>query len=112
MVATVNSVDNRTLAADFDPAFVEAVRRALAAVPSRDAIESLSTREREVYERIGGGLSVKEIASDLLLSPKTIEYHRQHIKEKLGAKSSAQLARMATTYYVLAGAACATTVNA
>jgi len=58
----------------------------------------LSDRELEVFQMIGQGLSIKEIASHLFLSSKTIEVHREHIKEKLGLKSSAELLRYAVTH--------------
>jgi DNA-binding CsgD family transcriptional regulator len=44
---------------------------------------------------IGAGKSVREIADKLFLSVKTIEAHREHIKEKLKMKSSAELLRFA-----------------
>ncbi len=47
---------------------------------------------------IGQGLSMKEIAAHLFSSAKTVEVHREHIKEKLGLKSSADLLRYAVTH--------------
>jgi DNA-binding NarL/FixJ family response regulator len=61
-------------------------------------LELLSDREMEVYQWIGRGLSVKEIASELHLSPKTVEYHREHIKEKLQLTSSHAVVRHATAW--------------
>jgi DNA-binding NarL/FixJ family response regulator len=58
----------------------------------------LSDREMEVFERLGRGQSVKQIAADLHLSVKTVEYHRQHIKEKLKVASSSAVVRLATTH--------------
>ena len=55
----------------------------------------LSDRELEVFRMIGAGRSVKEIADKLFISAKTVEAHREHIKEKLGVKSSADLLRFA-----------------
>lgn len=55
----------------------------------------LSDRELQVYELIGQGLTVNEIADKLFLSPKTIETYRAHLKEKLKLKNSAELTRHA-----------------
>jgi len=58
-------------------------------------MESLSNREFEVFEMIGEGLTTKQIAARLDLSPKTVEAHREKIKTKLGLANSAQLSRRA-----------------
>ena len=58
-------------------------------------LATLSDRELEVFQMIGRGLSVKEIATQLFLSAKTVDVHRDHIKEKLGIRSSAELLRYA-----------------
>jgi len=57
-------------------------------VPSTTPCEAkLTDREMEVYLMIGQGLSTKRIADELCLSPKTIDSHREHIKEKLGVNA-------------------------
>jgi DNA-binding NarL/FixJ family response regulator len=61
-------------------------------------LAKLSDRELEVFQMIGRGLSIKEIATQLFLSSKTVEVHREHLKEKLGFRSSAELLRYAITY--------------
>jgi DNA-binding NarL/FixJ family response regulator len=58
-------------------------------------MDRLTDRELEVFRMIGAGLSVKEIADKLCLSAKTVEAHREHIKEKLSFKNSAELLRFA-----------------
>lgn len=58
-------------------------------------MDRLTDRELEVFRMIGGGKTVKEIADKLCLSPKTVEAHREHIKEKLNLKTSAELLRFA-----------------
>lgn len=58
-------------------------------------LDRLSDRELEVLRMIGAGRTVKQIADDLYLSAKTVEAHREHIKEKLNIKSSAELLRYA-----------------
>jgi DNA-binding NarL/FixJ family response regulator len=58
-------------------------------------MERLTDRELEVFRLIGGGQTVREIAERLCLSIKTSEAHREHIKEKLSLKTSAELLRFA-----------------
>ncbi|QOV88961.1 response regulator [Humisphaera borealis] len=58
-------------------------------------MDRLTDRELEVFRMIGAGMRVRDIAEKLFLSAKTIEAHREHIKEKLGLKTSAELLRFA-----------------
>lgn len=58
-------------------------------------MDRLTDRELEIFRMIGSGLSVKEIATKLILSSKTVEAHREHIKAKLGFRSSAELVHFA-----------------
>lgn len=60
---------------------------------ARERLQQLSPREREVLALIIEGLSNKGIARALELSPRTVEAHRAHVFEKLGADSLAQLVR-------------------
>jgi DNA-binding NarL/FixJ family response regulator len=60
-----------------------------------DAVERLSDRELEILELIGKGKEVGQIARLLNLSPKTVETHRAHIKDKLDLKNSREVARFA-----------------
>lgn len=53
---------------------------------------SLTGREVEVLELLMEGLSSKEIGKVLGISPRTVEVHRGHLMEKMGARSSVQLA--------------------
>ena len=55
----------------------------------------LSPRELEVLELFGRGLGMREIASKLEISPKTIETHRRHIGRKFGFKTSAEMRHFA-----------------
>ena len=57
--------------------------------------EALSAREREVLQLIAEGFSAKEIASDLGISPKTVEAHRTSVMRKLGARKATELVRYA-----------------
>jgi DNA-binding NarL/FixJ family response regulator len=60
-----------------------------------DAVARLSDRELEILELIGKGHEVRQIAKLLHLSPKTVETHRAHIKDKLDLKNSREVARFA-----------------
>lgn len=60
-----------------------------------DAVDRLSDRELEILELIGKGNEVRQIAKQLHLSPKTVETHRAHIKDKLDLKNSREVARFA-----------------
>ena len=55
----------------------------------------LTNREREVLQLLAEGMSVKKIASELNLSVKTIETHRQHMMLKLNVHSVAELTKYA-----------------
>ncbi len=68
------------------------------AEPTGAPIDLLSDRELQVYELIGQGLTVNQIAEKLFLSPKTIETHRAHLKQKLNLKNSNELTRHAIQY--------------
>jgi DNA-binding NarL/FixJ family response regulator len=65
---------------------------------NQSPLAKLSDREIEVYELIGRGLSVREIAHMFRRSTKTVEAHREHIKLKLGVSSSHDLSRHAAQW--------------
>ena len=58
--------------------------------------ELLSDRELQVFQMLGQWKTIREIAQDLRLSVKTVEYYRGKIKEKLQLKSASDLTRIAT----------------
>jgi DNA-binding NarL/FixJ family response regulator len=60
-----------------------------------DAARNLSSRMREVLQLLAEGHSIKEIASILNISAKTVEYHKYRMMEELGAKTTADLIRFA-----------------
>jgi DNA-binding NarL/FixJ family response regulator len=61
-------------------------------------VQNLTDREFGVYQLIGQGMGTKEMATELHLSPKTIEVHRANIKAKLQIKSMAELIRHAVRW--------------
>ena len=56
-----------------------------------DRFESLSEREREIFQLIAEGHKNKDIAEMLAVSPATVETHRGHILQKLDLHSTAEL---------------------
>ena len=56
-------------------------------------VDVLSDRELEVFQLLGQGQSARQIAESLFVSVKTVEAHREHIKQKMKFKSSAELLR-------------------
>jgi two-component system response regulator FixJ len=63
----------------------------------RRRAESLTPREREVFELIVEGKANKVVAIDLGLSERTVEIHRANVMEKMGARSIAHLVKMYLT---------------
>ena len=58
-------------------------------------LDRLSLREKEVFPLLADGLSTKEIADRLCISPKTVETHKYNIMEKLEVHSVTQLTKLA-----------------
>jgi len=61
-------------------------------------MHTLSDRELQVFRQIGQGRTTRQIAGTLNRSVKTIESHLEHIKNKLGIMSAAELAQRATQW--------------
>ena len=68
--------------------------------PSHDAspVGKLSDRELQVFQLLGEGLSTKQVAAQLHVSPKTVEVHRVNIKQKLGLGTAPELIRAAVRW--------------
>ena len=64
-------------------------------VEPRHPLNSLSPRELQVFEMLGRGLDIKEIADQLTLDHKTVEMYRQRIRAKLNVPSSQAVHRIA-----------------
>ena len=59
-------------------------------------IAQLTAREREVLELLVQGLHNREVAQRLSISPRTVEVHKAHIMDKLGAANLADLIRISS----------------
>lgn len=64
----------------------------------RPALQKLTDREMEVFELLGHGKSAHEIGRQLNISPRTVDAHRSHIREKLGISDSNALMRHAVCW--------------
>lgn len=62
---------------------------------------ALTPREREVLQLLAEGMAVKEIAASLDLSPRTVEFHRYNITDKLRLKTVAELTRYAVKHGII-----------
>ncbi|SFS86503.1 response regulator transcription factor [Brevundimonas viscosa] len=60
-------------------------------------LEALTPRERQVFDALVEGLSNKEIARELDISPRTVEIFRARVMDKMAADSLSSLVRMALT---------------
>ena len=62
---------------------------------AKRTLKCLTERELEVLEHLARGLSSKEIAIELKISPRTVEIHRANMIVKTGAKNAYHLVRLA-----------------
>lgn len=79
------------LATDADAPAREAVWAFEQILHAARSTAMLSPREREVVAQLAAGMTSKEIARLLSLSPRTVEMHRARLLRKLGVRSTAQL---------------------
>jgi DNA-binding NarL/FixJ family response regulator len=63
--------------------------------PADDEWQRLTPRERLVLRRVAEGRTNREIATELSLSPKTVDTHRTNLMRKLGVHDAQALARFA-----------------
>ncbi len=62
-------------------------------------VSALSNRELQIFRLLGSGLGTRAVATELRLSIKTIETHRQRIKEKLQLANGTELQRRAVLFH-------------
>jgi DNA-binding NarL/FixJ family response regulator len=73
---------------------VAGTKRGAALLP----MDKLSDRELQILELIGRGRATRQIAEELHVSVKTVQAHREHLKEKLQLDSATALARFAVNW--------------
>jgi DNA-binding NarL/FixJ family response regulator len=65
------------------------------------SVSLLSSREQQVLEGIAAGLSAKQLARQLIISPRTVERHIENIRIKMQARNTAHLIARAFSVGVL-----------
>jgi RNA polymerase sigma factor (sigma-70 family) len=80
-----------------------ALRDETARQASRNRLEELTPREREVLALVAEGRTSREIADDFGISPRTVETHRESLMKKLGIGTIAGLTRFALEAGVIGG---------
>jgi len=61
----------------------------------------LTPRQREVLQLLAEGHSMKEVASVLNLTPRTVAFHKYRIMQQLKVKSSAELVQYAVRHHIV-----------
>jgi FixJ family two-component response regulator len=67
----------------------------------RAHLQSLSAREREIMALVTSGLMNKQVAAEVGLSEITVKIHRGNVMKKMGAKTLADLVRMAESLEIV-----------
>jgi len=65
--------------------------------------KSLTPRQREVVQLLAEGKSMKEVASVLNLTPRTIAFHKYRVMQELGFKTNAELVQFAMKRQIVVG---------
>lgn len=63
-----------------------------------ERLKALSPRQREVLEFVASGMSNKQIAAKLSISPRTVETYRAWVMERMGAQNVADLVRKVSAF--------------
>ena len=79
----------------------EGWKQRAAADEGRARYDSLSTRERSVFQLIAEGYSTSQIGERLFISAKTADTYRRRINDKLGTVERADYVRLALTLGLL-----------
>ena len=76
---------------------VESLQRADEGTPAHE----LTSRQREVLQLVAEGKSMKEVASVLNLTPRTVAFHKYRMMEQLKVKSTAELIQYAVKHHIV-----------
>jgi DNA-binding NarL/FixJ family response regulator len=93
-IAVRAALDGKTF---ITPTLAGEVFRDLKTSPTQpsDPVAALTSRQREILQLFAEGCSTKQIAFNLSISPRTVEYHKYQLMESLKLESSAELIHFA-----------------
>ncbi len=98
LTAIVRAAEGRRhIGPQVEAVLLEGMARGAMAVQDGDGA-ALSDRELQVYRLMGQGLGTRALAVELQVSVKTVETHRQRIREKLGIATGSELQRRAVLF--------------
>jgi DNA-binding NarL/FixJ family response regulator len=67
----------------------------------RNPAQELTPRQREVLQLLAEGRSMKEVASVLSLTPRTVAFHKYRMMEQLRVKTTAELIQYAVKHHIV-----------
>jgi DNA-binding NarL/FixJ family response regulator len=83
------------------PLVAEGLVEALQHTGDRTPGDELTPRQREVLQLLAEGRSMKEVASLLNLTPRTVAFHKYQMMEQLKVKSTAELIQYAVKHHIV-----------
>jgi DNA-binding NarL/FixJ family response regulator len=83
------------------PLVTEGLVGSLLRVEERGPAHELTARQREVLQLLAEGHSMKEVASVLNLTPRTVAFHKYRMMEQLKVKSTAELIQYAVRHHIV-----------
>jgi DNA-binding NarL/FixJ family response regulator len=83
------------------PLVAEGLVESLMHVDERTTGHVLTSRQREVLQLLAEGRSMKEVASVLNLTPRTVAFHKYRMMEQLKVKSTAELVQYAVKHHIV-----------
>ncbi|HEX7778922.1 MAG TPA: response regulator transcription factor [Vicinamibacterales bacterium] len=83
------------------PLVTEGLVESLIQADAHKSSHELTPRQREVLQLLAEGRSMKEVASLLKLTPRTVAFHKYRMMEQLHVKSTAELIQYAVRHHIV-----------
>jgi len=83
------------------PLVTEGLVESLLQPEARKPAHELTPRQREVLQLLAEGRSMKEVASVLNLTPRTVAFHKYRMMDELKVKSTAELVQYAVKHHIV-----------